>query len=90
MKLKHILSIAGISFLLYSFCTVSGAIKLQALLISYDPSVYLSGVEKLSILGDEYYALTKVINAHETGNSLGAFSCKRTFLFISCSYVGMP
>ena len=54
MKRKRILFTALAVYLIYTCCTTSGAIKLQALIISRNPAVYLNSTE-ISYFGKPYY-----------------------------------
>lgn len=89
MKRKRLPFAVFSAFVLYSCCTVSGAVKLQALLISRNPMVYLNRTE-LSYFGEPYYCFTQEVSAHDTRNTLGVFACHRYFIFVIADYVGFP
>lgn len=89
MKRKRILFTALAVYLIYTCCTTSGAIKLQALIISRNPAVYLNSTE-ISYFGKPYYTFQNEVTDYETANPLGVFECHRYFIFVTAEYVGFP
>lgn len=87
MKRKRILLTALAVFLIYTCCTASGAMKLQALIISRNPAVYFNSTE-ISYLGKPYYTFQHEVTDYETSNPLGVFECRRYFIFVTAKYVG--
>lgn len=89
MKKKHIVTAVLGAYVLYSACTPSGAMKLQALIISRNPAVYFNSIE-LSVFGEPYYTFQNDVRDYDTGNTLGVFTYRRTFLLVTAEYVGFP
>lgn len=88
-KLRKIIIGILLIFILYSTCTIPGAMKLKAFIISRNPLVYTSNFQ-LSSYGEPYYVLDDEMIAADTYNSLGVFECRRKFIFVQCDYIGMP
>lgn len=87
MKRKRILFAVLAGFLVYTCCSTSGAMKLQALIISRNPAVYFNSTE-ISYLGKPYYTFQNEVTDYETYNPLGMFECHRYFIFVTAKYVG--
>lgn len=87
MKKKHMVSAMLGAYALYSICTPFGAMKLQALIISRNPAVYFNRMEP-SVLGEPYYTFQNDVRDYDTGNTLGDFTYRRTFLLVTAEYVG--
>lgn len=87
MKKKHMVYAMLGAYALYSICTPFGAMKLQALIISRNPAVYFNRIEP-SVLGEPYYTFQNDVRDYDTGNTLGDFTYRRTFLLVTAEYVG--
>ncbi len=74
-------------WLIYTFCTISGQMKFQALLISNNPLVYFMKIQS-SDFNPHYYSFKNEVYDSETGNPLADFKCKRTGPFTYCEYIG--
>ena len=82
-------NIKCISYAMCDLVQSMGTIKLQALIISRNPAVYLNSTE-ISYFGKPYYTFQNEVTDYETANPLGVFECHRYFIFVTAEYVGFP